>query len=76
MTPWFKPDGEVFKIEGRGTVFTGTLLVDHTRGALSQHIGEEIEMDGKKFVVKGVESFCVDRHPAGRGIGLLLEERR
>jgi hypothetical protein len=64
----FKSIAEV-KVSGR-TIYTVNLPVSARRTDFEHMIGGVTILDGKKFIVDGVESRCVDQQHAGWPIGL------
>lgn len=67
----FQSTGKYF-IESRGDVYTVTNDKDRDRER-SGLPGNIVEIDGKKFKVKGVESFCVPKIRKGQEIVLMVE---
>lgn len=60
-------------IPGRGTVHFTTLLVESSRSDFEQLQGKIVTLGDRPFLVRGVESRCVETQHAGWPIGLLGE---
>ena len=63
------------QIPGRGSVFVVENDQDRPLNN-SGLIGEIVLIDGKKYNVKSVESFCMHTIWKGQRIGLLVSERK
>lgn len=60
-------------ITGKGTVFIVENEKDRNRADNDFTIGDEITIDGDKYILSGVESYAIDIIRKGQKIGLLVK---
>lgn len=61
-----------FHINGRGDVYTFNGPV--TYGEIKEYLGKEVTIDGKQFIIRGIESFPTWNRDERTDFGLLVDE--